>query len=188
MSLIFYGTIMLIFTMMFFIIFLHHSRKILPLYTRTVVMVVTMIGSFYTGMVWEVLFSSLLFSMIIGVLTGAILIILMLPLDLEHLLHGFMQALMGGMMGGMLSGMVITNEWELMLKIFSLLVFSIMSLTIYICARDHPLVNWFRNPIYMAITMMIVGLFVYQIEISPSQHHSPHLHEALGYLLETDLS
>lgn len=183
MSIIFYGTIMLIVAMIGFIIFLYHSGNIIPLYTRTVVMVITMIGSFYTGMISEVFFSSLLLSMIIGVLTGAILIILMLPSDLEHLLHGFMQALMGGMMGGMLSGMVIMHNWELMLKFFSLLVFSIIALTIYICARDHPLVNWFRNPIYMTVTMIVVGLFVYQIEISSSQHHTPHLHESLKILI-----
>ncbi|KGX83123.1 hypothetical protein N783_06410 [Pontibacillus marinus BH030004 = DSM 16465] len=147
-----------------------------------------MIGSFYTGMIWEVLFSSLLLSMIIGVFTGVILTILMLPSDLEHLLHGFMQALMGGMMGGMLSGMVITNNWESMLKIFSLLFFSIIVLTIFICAHDHPLVNWFHNPLYMAVTMIVVGLFVYQIELSTSQHHSPHLHESLKIFIETDLS
>ncbi len=170
------------------IIFLYHSGNIIPVYTRTVVMMITMIGSFYTGMISEILFSSLLLSMIIGISTGTILIVLMLPSDLEHLLHGLMQALMGGMMGGMLSGMVLMHNWELMVKFFSLSVFSINALTIYSCARDHPLVNWFRNPIYMTITMIIVGLFVYQIELSPSHHHSPHLHESLKIFIETDLS
>jgi len=188
MGIAFYGTNIVIVGMVLLIIHLYNCRKISRAYTRSVVIVIGMIGSLYVGMIMQVVLLSVLHSMIIGVLAGVLFVIGMGRHDMDGFLHGLMQSLMGGMMGGMLSGMVAVENWEMMIQVFSLLVFSILLLTVYVFGQDHLIVTWIKSPMYMALSLTIFGLLLYQIELSPTSDHSPHLHESFTIFIETYLS
>lgn len=144
--------------------------------SKTMMMVVTMGGSFYTGMIMEVFLRSLLLSMWVGIFVGILLSVLATREVLEHIVHGIMQSLMGGMMGGMLSGMVSLQYWEMMVQIFSLKIFMLLLLTIFTFVEKEPIAKWIRSPICLAGVIIGFGILLAQVSIPTDSPVSPHQH------------